>query len=191
MRPAVAISLVVLLTACKKDDDNPASSPTDPTTDWSEGDADTDADTDSDTDADSDTDLEIIGTYTDDWGGTHVIDMKSWVQTYAAADTGSKDSVSAFAISTYDNDNDYLVAQNDAANEYYAELWSRFDWVYKDGDLFYCQIAYDAKDAATAEAVDTADPTFPADGGCNKSPWTELTIVEVEDTGADTGDTGR
>ncbi|MEC9073351.1 MAG: hypothetical protein VX938_13255, partial [Myxococcota bacterium] len=69
-----------------------------------------------------------------------------------------------------------LVAQNDSTNEYNPDLWSRFQWTStEDGQHYYCQVAFDAADEATAWALDSADETDPAAGGCGGFPWTTLT----------------
>lgn len=105
--------------------------------------------------------LEIDGSWTDDWGYGHQIDETSWT---------TMDSV--FHISQFDNDRHFLVAQNDAANEYYPELWSRFDWSWADGELYYCQSAFQAvsEDGALAAGADAAD----LETGCGGYPWTHL-----------------
>jgi len=178
MRLVPALSVVALLVACgDKVTTNPQSSPTDPTTDWTDADTDTDSDsdTDSDTDTDTDTDLEIAGSWLDSWGTTHVIDSATWTQTYPSADTAGEDSVYTFAISQYSNDDDMLVAQNDSANEYNADLWSRFDWSWDTkGGLWYCQTAYGAKSEKEALATPAADSSD-MDAGCGGFSWTALT----------------
>ena len=113
-------------------------------------------------------DIEIAGTYTDNFGGGHVIDDTSWTQ------TGFGTSV--FHISQYDNDSNFAIAQNDAANEYNPSLFSRFDWTTdSSGQLWFCQTAYDAATAADALATAAADTTDPATAGCGGFSWTMLT----------------
>ena len=115
------------------------------------------------------TGLEILGDYTDNYGGDHQITNETWTQY-----TGT----TIFHISQYDNDGDFLIAQNDAANTYSPELWSRFDWTTDGaGTLYYCQSAYDAADEATALATQAADPADPATTGCSSFAWTTLTPV--------------
>jgi hypothetical protein len=108
------------------------------------------------------TDLEIVGTYADDFGGTHDI----------TADTWTMNGVGVFHILSVDNDADWLVAQNDAANEFNPDLYSRMDWMESGGDLWFCQTAYDAATQADAEATAAAgsDP----DTGCGGFSWTRL-----------------
>lgn len=106
---------------------------------------------------------EIAGMYTDEYGSMHTIDAMAW-----------KIDTSVFHVLAVDNDTDHLVAENDAANDFNPELFSRFDW-YLEGDvIYYCQTAYDAASQAAAEATPAADS---ADlmMGCGGFPWTLLT----------------
>ena len=71
--------------------------------------------------------LEIIGSYHDNWGGSHTIDEASWSDVYGGI----------FHISQFDNDSDWLIAQNDAENSYIPDLWSKFEWTTgENGGLF-------------------------------------------------------
>lgn len=107
--------------------------------------------------------LEVSGSWIDDWGTSHDIDQESWIM---------DDSV--FHITQFDNGADFMVAQNDADNAYNPELWSRFDWMYDTGGaLYYCQIAYDAADEATAAANEDADRSD-LDAGCAGFAWSCL-----------------
>jgi hypothetical protein len=108
-------------------------------------------------------DLEIIGSYVDEWDGAHEIGLQTW------STMGS-----VFHISQYSNLDDFLVAQNDPANEYNPDLWSRFDWTWDGADLYYCQIAYDAASEVAALAADGADRADLATG-CNDFAWSKLT----------------
>ncbi|HNT29025.1 MAG TPA: hypothetical protein PKH10_12720 [bacterium] len=109
--------------------------------------------------------LEIIGTYEDGFGYTHIVTETAWDQ----GDMG------LFHITKYDNENDFLVAQNDTVKSYNPGKWSRMDWVWHAGALYVCQIAYDKDSAAAAEAETGADPTD-IEKGCNENPWSELTV---------------
>jgi len=172
----ILICLPLLSLACGEEDKDTSD------TGAPEGDTDTDtapdtdtataadaaADTDTDTDADTDPDpLEIIGEYDDAWGTAHLITADSWSQEYGG-------SVSLFAIDSYDNDGDYLVAQNDEANDWSPGLWSRFDWTDFSGDLYFCQTAYDAASADDALATPAADATDPTTSGCGGFSWSQL-----------------
>lgn len=120
---------------------------------------------DSATDDSQATGLEIAGSYTDSWGGSHTVSETSWV-------SGS----SSWAVAAYDNDGDWLVAQNASTNAYFPDLWSRFDWTWDGADLYYCQFAYDAASQADAEAATGADRADLA-GGCNGFGWTQLSAA--------------
>jgi hypothetical protein len=108
-------------------------------------------------------DLEIAGAWVDDWGTSHDIAQDSWTM---------GDDV--FHISQLDNEADFLVAQNDAANAYNPDLWSRFDWTWHEDQLYYCQIAYDAADEATAAGNQDADRSD-LETGCAGFAWSLLT----------------
>lgn len=113
-------------------------------------------------------DLKIIGTYTDEFGTDHDITNDTWT-------IGS----STYHIENYDNARDFLVAQNDDGNSFNAGLWSRFDWVFYEGSLYYCQQETDAESAGEAQTNTDADRTDPSAGGCglpdNDFAWTNLT----------------
>ena len=120
--------------------------------------------------------LEIEGVYLDNYWGTgfgsrHTISAVLWRQDAEDA------SVNKFDILKFDNGRDFLVAQNDAGNAYFPGLFSRFDWTVSAGDLYYCQVAYNAADAATAEANMSADRSDPANSGCSGFSWTRLDPV--------------
>jgi len=106
--------------------------------------------------------LEIVGSWVDDWDTSHVITQDDWTM-----------ATSVFNITQFDNDADFLVAQNDSDNDYNPDKWSRFDWTEDGGDLYYCQIAYDADDEATA-AADTSADSGDLDTGCGGFSWSRL-----------------
>jgi len=112
--------------------------------------------------------LAIVGTYADDWGTAHVITDDTWTQTYPGA------APYVFHVTQYANDEGWLVAQNDGANEFSGGLWSRFDWVWSGAELYYCQSAYDAASEEAAAAAAAADASDPAGAGCGPGPWTRL-----------------
>jgi hypothetical protein len=109
--------------------------------------------------------LAIRGTYVDNYGGNHVIDEKTWYNS----------ETSSFGIASYDNENGIVIAVNAETNTYSPNLWSRFDWVVQDSQLYYCQVRYDADSQAEAENSDAPDAADPANSGCNGFPWSMLT----------------
>ncbi|MBN2360578.1 MAG: hypothetical protein JXR83_14070 [Deltaproteobacteria bacterium] len=110
--------------------------------------------------------LEIRGSYVDDYGFDHEITQTALGIGYATP--------SLFHISDYDNAGDFLVARNDASNQWDPGRWSRFDWTYGTGSvLHYCQIAYDAASESDARAASGADRGDLA-GGCNGFGWSRL-----------------
>ncbi|MCB9759746.1 MAG: hypothetical protein H6739_07875 [Alphaproteobacteria bacterium] len=148
---ALFLAALTLAVACGDKEDDTAS------TDDSSAD-----DTSATDDTSEAQDIAIAGSYTDTWDTAHTITNTSWDQGYAL-----------FAISQYDNDAMHAIAQNDASNEYFPGLWSRFDWAWDGTDLYYCQTAYeaeteqDALDTARADAGDLA-------AGCGGFGWTQL-----------------
>jgi hypothetical protein len=105
--------------------------------------------------------LHYAGSYTDNWRDSHSIDAFTW-------STGD----SSYHIT--DSTVDYAIAQNDAANSWNPELWSKFEWTETNGALYYCQSAYAAEseaDAMMAQA-DTADLS----SGCGGFGWTEIRV---------------
>lgn len=117
------------------------------------------------------TGLEIAGTWTDEWGGDHLITDTTWTMTGMVA--------GVFAISQYDNDLDFLIAHNDASNPYSPGLWSRIDWTTWQGALYFCQIAYDKATESEALATEPADRIDPTSTGCGGPfPWSKLAQKE-------------
>ncbi|HXS15804.1 MAG TPA: hypothetical protein VN764_01360 [Polyangiaceae bacterium] len=111
-------------------------------------------------------DIEITGTYTDNWGGTHTITTDLW-------DTGYLQ----YALSIVDNEQGFAVARNPAEDVYNPCLWSRFVWT-QDGDaLYYCQAPYSAPTECAALGQDLPDADD-LGAGCNGFSWSELTPSE-------------
>lgn len=112
--------------------------------------------------------IEIAGTWTDGFGTFTVQD-----------DTYTYDGT-VIHITTWDNDADWAVGQNDAANEYFPELWTHFDWTVDGGVTYLCQSTFDAEseqaaiDAAPADAADLST-------GCSGYPWSTLEAVPVNE----------
>jgi hypothetical protein len=117
--------------------------------------------------------LEIAGEWLEEFspgeGITHSIDETTWAQ---VADFGT----AVFHVDGYDNAARFVVAQGDAANEFYADLYSRFDWTWDGDALYYCTAVFDA---ATAQAALAAPPTDPSDlaMGCGGFPWSALVPI--------------
>jgi len=108
--------------------------------------------------------LAISGTYVDQFSTTQTVTSSTWSDSFA----------DVFHIAEFSNASDYAIAQNDAANAFNANLWSRFDWTMYAGRLYYCQTAYNAASQAAAEATAPANATNPTTGGCGGFSWTRL-----------------
>jgi hypothetical protein len=105
--------------------------------------------------------LAIVGSYADDFGDTHTISETEWTN-----------SAGSFAISQWDNDEMWLVAQNAETNMYNPGNWSRFDWAWDAEQLYYCQSVFDGAtiDDALAGGADGSDLAM----GCGGFPWSRL-----------------
>jgi len=112
--------------------------------------------------------LAIVGTYLDNWDSTHEITDSTWTM-------GMAGTSSVFHITIFSNADQYLIAQNDAANQYSPSLWSRFDWTQDQGILYYCQTAYDAASEQAALDTPRADVKDLAGKGCGGFAWSKLT----------------
>jgi hypothetical protein len=109
--------------------------------------------------------LEIVGEWETSWGATYVITDTSWV-----ADKYS------YAITVYDNDADYFVAQNADTNFLDPGLWTRFDWTWDGDALYYCELVGNAASQAEAEAATEADRADLVEG-CGGGNWLSLTAL--------------
>lgn len=114
--------------------------------------------------------LEIAGTWLEDIGGgdaiLHAVDEAQWA-------TSSPFGDALYHVETYDNDARWVVAQGDAGNEFFPELYNKFNWHWDGDTLFYCTAAYDAATAEDAMAAPDADPGDLM-VGCGGFPWSLL-----------------
>ncbi len=115
---------------------------------------------------DADSGLAIQGEYVDNYDTAHAITETTWTA-----------GESVYLISQFSNDTQMVIAQNDSANEWNADLWSRFDWTENADGLWVCQTAYDAASEEDAMAVTAADATDPANGGCSSFAWSKLEVA--------------
>ena len=107
---------------------------------------------------------DLAGDWVDNWGGTHLIGLDTWVSGDAT-----------FHFATVDNVRGSIIAQNDAANPWSPGLWSRFDWTTDgEGQRWFCQTAYDAPSERAAWLTAAADATSPSTGGCGGFSWSAL-----------------
>ena len=111
--------------------------------------------------------LAIIGSYEDEYMTAHEISAELWSQE-------SADGTYRFEISSYNNEERWLVAQNSMENAFSAELWSRFDWIEDGTGVWYCQTRFDALDEDEAMMSMMADAGDLMGMGCNGFPWTRL-----------------
>lgn len=107
--------------------------------------------------------LSISGSYTDQYQGSYTIDATT-------VDSG----FSVTNIMMIDEDEQFLVGQNDETNAYFPCDYSRFDWHEEGGKLYLCQTAYAAASASEAAVTPAADASD-LSSGCGGFPWSELT----------------
>jgi len=114
--------------------------------------------------------LEIEGSWFEDFGGgsgiDHEIDELSWMQS-------SRFGISLYHVESYDNEGRWLVAQGDIGNEFFPELYNKFNWFWDGDELYYCTAVFDAATAEDAEASPDADPGDLA-AGCGGFSWSLL-----------------
>lgn len=119
-------------------------------------------------DAVDETRIAIVGDYDTNFGGfARITETEIDNDWYAPA---------SHAVVSWSNAEQWIIAQNDASDAFNPGLFSRFDYLVDGERVWWCQTVFDAVDAATAAAVDRADASDPATGGCGGAfPWTELT----------------
>jgi hypothetical protein len=125
----------------------------------------------------------FTGRYGDETG-SHVITETAWEQGF----TGSS-APALYVFFRVGNNDMYAIAKNGADNEYNPNLFSRFDWIWTEAGLYYCQSAYDSADADVANAVERPDDSNPGQWGCGGAfAWTLLTpAIQVGVVGEYTG----
>lgn len=121
-------------------------------------------------------DPEIAAIYVDNFGGWHSVGGEAWLS------FGSGDQL-VFTVCNIDNQNDFIIAQNAAANDFNPGLFSRFEWHGENGQLFYCQQVFDAasaNDAADFSMYPAADASNANDEGCGADGqfgWSQLSLI--------------
>ncbi|MEM9460596.1 MAG: hypothetical protein AAGF11_40885 [Myxococcota bacterium] len=114
--------------------------------------------------------LEIAGEWFEALGSKdgvdHIIDDERWAQQGPFGNA-------RYDIESYDNPGRWVVAQGDASNEFFPDLYSKFIWTWDGPDLYYCTAVFDAETAADAMAApdpDVDDLEF----GCAGFAWSRL-----------------
>ncbi len=114
--------------------------------------------------------IQILGTYEDSYNSGHKISAESWVVSFG-------ESTSTYEILSFDNANRVIIALN-GEDSFNPGEYSRFEWVYVDSKLFYCQSVYDGQTIEEAEEDQSSSSSDPIGGGCGSYdfPWTPLNI---------------
>ncbi len=111
--------------------------------------------------------LVVQGTWTDNFGTTHVIDEQTWFQEVPGV------FESSWEILRYSALDEVLIARNDPANPFAGGLYSRFDLTSQGGVLYYCQTAYAAPTEWDARVTPPADASD-LSAGCAGFSWSSL-----------------
>jgi hypothetical protein len=128
--------------------------------------------------------LSIIGQYTDDYGGGHIITSNSWTM------TGWGTSI--FHIESFSESQGYLVAQNDSSNPYDPNLFSRFDYQKQnDGRVLFCQTTYNSPSLLATTNFTPANILAFDSNGCGSFPFSVLTPSTVAKAKTTAKDKGR
>ena len=113
----------------------------------------------------------LDGTFVDDYDILYWISANRWTQHPDAT----------YHIKKWNEEEQYLIAQNDENNPSDPGLWTRIDWMELEGtepffSWAFCLSAYDAPTAEAAEQVEIADRTNPR-AGCNGFPFSRMERV--------------
>lgn len=114
--------------------------------------------------------LEIAGEWIEPLGSEdaieHNIDEERWDQLGPFGNA-------IFHIDSYDNPGRWVVAQGDSRNEFFPDLYSKFNWTWDGADLYYCTAIFDAATPAEAMAAPDQDPDD-LEFGCGGFAWSQL-----------------
>lgn len=113
-------------------------------------------------------DFPLPGSWTDEWESSHEITESAWNQ-----------SGSLFHFTLVNTCDQFVIAYNDAENEYNPEKWSKLSWVKSGENFYFCQAPYDA-DSEDAASEAPAPQTDDLDAGCNGFSWSQLMPIMVE-----------
>ena len=105
--------------------------------------------------------LEIIGTWTESFGGDLEITSTHWNDT---------------TIEAYDNDANVVYTRTPCDAMYFPGNYSKYVYIEPTADSFYyCTIIYDAKTLAEAQASTQTADQDDLMMGCNGFPWSQVT----------------
>lgn len=113
----------------------------------------------------------MIGTFTDDYKITYIINDTLWIQHPS----------SKYHIIKWNTEKQYVIAKNDAANQSDSNKYTRIDYMTFTGMAPYlwgfCLTVYDAATDQIAEATAKADRENPKKG-CNGYPFSRMKKTE-------------
>ena len=111
--------------------------------------------------------LEIEGVWSDAYGGTETITSDGWVTGWGSS-----------AVISYDNENNLVILQISADDEYNPNKFAKVVWTdLADNSFYYCWVAYGFDTLEEAEeAEDTSDASDPGNDGCGGFAWSMLSL---------------
>ncbi len=112
--------------------------------------------------------LAILGTWSDNFGGTHTITATGWTQDYGSPQLD--------ALVEFNNTEKYVIVKKAAADCCNA---NKFQKVYFTGlngsSWFFCTVSPFNNDTAdAARAISAPDSSSPSTGGCGAFSWTKI-----------------
>lgn len=114
---------------------------------------------------------QILGNFEDDYGIRYEITNHAF--------TMQPNSI--YHIVEINNDQQFLIAQNDANNKYDPELYTRIDWVnFEDMEPFqwgFCISAYNASSPDSIKSVKNINREAPKTG-CNGYPFSRMKPIQ-------------
>jgi hypothetical protein len=114
--------------------------------------------------------IELLGSYTSNFGGTEAITETKWGDA---------------TIVTFDNEANFAITQQPADDTFNPSKFAKVVWTEPvKGAFFYCTVDFGKDTAAEAQATsNTADASDPTSSGCGGFAWTELyEAIEIEGT---------
>ena len=127
------------------------------------------------TDAALKADPRLIGHFEDDYGAHYTISESLW-QVHPGG---------LYHVDYWDNEDLFVIVQNDENNGANPNMWTRVDWAILDEEQApwewgFCLTVYDAPSStAAASAVPALRDTLLT--GCNGFPFTRMKRIEEED----------
>lgn len=115
-------------------------------------------------------DIELLGSWTDNWGGIYTITNDIWTTDYFG-------SASTSSIVQVLNESNTVIVQSPPDDLYTPNKFNKIVWTDVVNDSsYYCIVVFGMNTAQEAlDDTTVADPSNPDNGGCSGFSWTKLT----------------